>query len=107
DRVHVLEEDDPRRDPVRPLHLLRLLLVLAEVAGRVEELLRDDRRTQPDVLERELPAGRAGSLVALEVLTHRRHLELDDLLAAQLADPALVESDELGHVSQTVIAARA
>ena len=40
DRVDVLEEDDPRRDLVRPVDLLRLLLVLAEVARRVEELLR-------------------------------------------------------------------
>ena len=46
DRVDVLEEDDPRRDLVRPVDLLRLLLVLAEVAGRVEELLRDDRRAK-------------------------------------------------------------
>ena len=44
DRVDVLEEVDPRRDAVRPVDVLRLLLVLAEVAGRVEELLRDDRR---------------------------------------------------------------
>ena len=32
DRVDVLEEDDPGRDLVRPADLLRLLLVLAEVA---------------------------------------------------------------------------
>ena len=34
DRVDVLEEDDPRRDLVRPVDVLRLLLVLAEVARR-------------------------------------------------------------------------
>ena len=57
DRVDVLEEDDPRRDLVRPADLLRLLLVLAEVAGRVEELLRDDRRAQHRVRERDALAG--------------------------------------------------
>ena len=59
DRVDVLEEHDPRRDLVRPVDVLRLLLVLAEVAGRVEELLRDDRRAQPHVRERVLAPGRS------------------------------------------------
>ena len=52
DRVDVLEEDDPGRDLVRPADLLRLLLVLAEVARRVEELLRDDRRAEARLGER-------------------------------------------------------
>ena len=39
---------------MRPADALRLLLVLAEVAGGVEELLRDDRRAQPYVREREV-----------------------------------------------------
>ena len=108
DRVHILEEDDPGRDPVRPPHLLRLLLVLAEVAGRVEELLRHDRGAQADVLERELVARRARNLVALEVMAHRRHLELHDLVSAQLANLAVVEGDQAGHAgSQSRIAARA
>src|SRR5215210_892542 len=86
DRVDVLEKDDPRCDPVRPADALRLLLVLAEVPGRVEELLRDDRRAQPHVLDGML-AGRARNLVALEILAHRAGVALDDTVA--LDPPAL------------------
>src|SRR5438045_8910941 len=72
DRVDVLEEDDPRRDLVRPTDPLRLLLVLAEVAGRVEELLRHDRRTQPRARKRDTITGRPGP-APLEVRAHVRH----------------------------------
>ncbi len=57
DRVDVLEEHDPGRDLVRPGDDLRLLLVLAEVAGGVEELLGDDRRAQANVGECDALAG--------------------------------------------------
>src|ERR1700730_16761086 len=46
DRIDVLKEDDPRGDLVRPVDVLRLLFVFAEVAGGVEELLRRDRGLQ-------------------------------------------------------------
>ena len=87
DRVDVLEEDDPRRDLVRPVDVLRLLLVLAEVAGGVEELLRDDRRAQPRVGERRPLAGVVGA-AALEVRAHVGDVEADDLLAVDAADLA-------------------
>ena len=107
DRVDVLEEDDPGRDLVRPVDVLRLLLVLAEVAGRVEELLRHDRRAQPHVLERVLAPVARAHRAALEVLAHRRHVELDHAVVAQLADEAVVEGDELHATPQTRCAARA
>src|SRR5262249_14148159 len=56
-RLDVLEEADPGRDLVLPADLLRLLLVLPEVAGRVEELLRDDRRAEALPVERNRLAG--------------------------------------------------
>ena len=98
ERVHVLEEDDPGRDLVRPADLLGLLLVLAEVPGGVEELLRDDRRPQPRALERNALAGlvRAG---ALEVLPHRRHVEDGDLVALDAAHAPLGEGYEPSHAS--------
>src|SRR5262249_49595608 len=70
-RVDVLEEDDPGRDLVGPADLLRLLLVLAEVAGGMEELLRDDRWTQTRALERDPLAGLLRA-ATLEPLAHRR-----------------------------------
>ena len=94
DRVDVLEEDDPGRDLVRPVDDLRLLLVLAEVAGGVEELLRHDRRAQLRLRQRDALAGLVRA-AALEPLAHRRHVEHDDLLAVDPADPTLVEGDEL------------
>ena len=95
DRVDVLEEDDPGSDLVRPADLLRLLLVLAEVAGRVEELLRDDRRAQLRVLERDALAGLVRAAV-LEELAHRRRVEDDDLLPIEVSDLlAVAEGDEL------------
>ena len=100
DRVDVLEEVDPRRDVVRPVDVLRLGLVLAEVAGRVEELLRDDRRAQPRLGERNPLAGLVGA-TALEVLPHRRHVENGDLLALEHPDPpySLTERDQLHALS--------
>ena len=98
DRVHVLEEDDPGRDLVRPADALRLLLVLAEVAGRVEELLRDDRRAQARLRERHALAGLVCP-APLEVLAHRRDVEDGDLVAVEDAHASFVaERDEL-HAS--------
>ena len=95
DRVDVLEEDDPRCDLVRPADLLRLLLVLAEVASRVEELLRDDRRAEHRVLERDALAGLVRAAV-LEELAHRGRVEDDDLLPIEVSDLlAVAEGDEL------------
>ena len=99
DRVDVLEEDDPRRDLVRPVDVLRLLLVLAEVAGRVEELLRHDRRAERRVRERR-PLARVVGAAALEVLAHRRHVEAHDLVAVDPADLAVVVRDELHRALQ-------
>ena len=95
DRVDVLEEDDPGRDLVRPADALRLLLVLAEVAGGVEELLGDDRRAQADIGERILLARRARNLVPLEQLPHRAGVELDDPVALDPTDLALIEGGKL------------
>ena len=89
DRVDVLEEHDPRRDLVRPVDGLGLLLVLAEVAGGVEELLRDDRRAQAHVGQRDaLAGGRVGGRLdaAVEQRAHVRHVEQADLLALEHAD---------------------
>ena len=86
DGVDVLEEHDPRRDLVRPVDALRLLLVLAEVARGVEELLRHDRRTQARLRERRTLAGVVGA-APLEVRAHVRHVEADDLLAVDRARP--------------------
>jgi hypothetical protein len=94
DRVDVLEEVDPRRDPVRPVDVLRLLLVLAEVAGRVEELLRHDRRAQPRLGQRRPLAGLVRA-PALEPLAHRRHVEPDDHVPVEIPDPPVVVGDEL------------
>src|SRR5581483_11832846 len=94
DRVDVLEEVDPRRDLVRPVDVLRLLLVLAKVARRVEELLRDDRSLQACVRERRPLAGLAGA-TALEVRAHRLGVEAGDLLALDAPDLAAVVRDEL------------
>src|SRR3990170_2568238 len=84
DRVDVLEEDDPGRNLVRPADLLRLLLVLAEVAGGVEELLRDDRRAEARLGERHTLARLVGA-AALKVGAHGRDVEDGDLLAVKHA----------------------
>src|SRR5262249_31334842 len=104
DRVDVLEEDDPRGDLVRPADLLRLLLVLAEVAGRVEELSRHDRCAQSRLRERNPLAGLVAA-AALEPFAHRRDVEDRDLVA--VAPRAFSERDELHATPQTFIAARA
>ena len=95
DRVDVLEEDDPGRDLVRPADALRLLLVLAEVARGVEELLGDDRRPQANVGERMLLAGRARNLVPLEQFAHRFRVELGDHVALDPTDLSVIEGGEL------------
>ena len=95
DRVDVLEEDDPGRDLVRPLDALRLFLVLAEVAGGVEELLRDDRCSQLNLVQGML-LSRWGA-AALEVVAHRRRIELADRAVVQLPDLPIVERDEASH----------
>ena len=51
-------------------------------------------------------AGLVGA-AALEPLAHRRHVEPDDLLAVEVADPAVVVGDELHATPQTAIATRA
>ena len=79
---------------VRPVDVLRLVLVLAEVAGGVEELLRDDRRAQRRVGERRA-LGRVVRAAALEVLAHRRDVEAHDLVAVDAPDLAVVVGDQL------------
>ena len=68
-----------------PVDLLALLLVLAEVAGGVEELRGHDRRAQPRLGERHAAAALVGA-AALEVLAHRRHGEQRDLVAVDVPD---------------------
>ena len=95
DCVHVLEEDDPGRDLVRPLHLLRFLLVLAEVARSVEELLGHDGSSKARAGERDTLAGLLGA-AALEVLARARDIEYGDLLAVDNPDtPLVAKGDEL------------
>ena len=84
-----------------------LLLVLAEVPRGVEELLRDDRRAQARVGERDALA-RDVCAAALEVPAHRRHVEDGDLLAVQHPHPPLsvAERDELHRASSVERARR-
>src|SRR6185503_16676886 len=103
----VLEEHDPGRDLVRPVDVLRLLLVLAEVPGGVEELLRHDRRTQAYVFERVLGTGRPRLGPRLEVGPHRWRIQLGHAVVAQLADQAVVEGDQLHATPQARWAVRA
>ena len=72
------------------------VLCSRKLPGGVEELLRDDRRPQPRLGERDALAGLVGA-TALEVLPHRRHVEHGDLLAVEHPDPArsLTERHEL------------
>jgi hypothetical protein len=85
-RVDVLEEDDPGGDFVRPADLLRLLLVLAEVAGRVKELLGDDRRPEALPFDRHRLAGVVRA-AALEVCAQVGHVEHADLVALDPPGP--------------------
>ena len=89
DRVDVLEEDDPRRDLVRPADALRLLLVLPEVAGRVEELLRGRIGARRCASASATRSRRLVGAATLEVLAHRRYGEHDDLVAVDAADTSL------------------
>ncbi len=95
DRVDVLEEHDPRQHGVRPVDARRLLVVLAEVARRVEELLRDQRRTQAHLVERQLAPGRVDVAAELEVAPHVRHVELDHPVSDDLSDALVVEGKQL------------
>src|SRR6185437_15227710 len=80
---------------------LQFLVVVGEVAGGVEELLRHDRRPQPDLRQRETLPRLAGLAGALEPFPRRGAVELDDdrvvalALALQATDPTGVEGDEL------------
>src|SRR3954454_12995369 len=83
---------------MRPADVQRLLVVLAEVAGRVEELLGDDRRAQGDVAERERLAGGGGRSAELEVHAEGRDIQFLDDAVGELSYPAAtaaVERDEL------------
>src|SRR4029077_19898294 len=75
--------------------VLWFVVVLAEVARGVEELLGDDRRAQPRVDESDRLAGRLDIAAALEVLAHRRDVENLDRGVGHPADLAVVEGDEL------------
>src|SRR5262245_56597857 len=79
---------------MRPVDVLRFLLVLAEVAGRVEELLRNDRRLEPGVGQRCALAGLVGA-AAREPFAHRADVEARELFAVDVADLAAVIRDEL------------
>src|SRR5205085_2935593 len=92
--VGVLEDHDPGRDLVRPPDALRFLLVLAEVAGGVEELLRRDRRAEGRLRKRHAFAG-LGRASALEVRAHAQYVERRDRVAVDTADLAVVVRDEL------------
>jgi hypothetical protein len=98
DRVDILEEHDPRRDLMRPVDVLRVVFVLSEVAGGVEELLRHDRRTQLRRGQRGA-LGRVVGAAALEVLAHARDVEADDLVAVDAPDLAVVVGHQLHALS--------
>jgi hypothetical protein len=85
---------------VRPADLFRLLLVLAEVARGVEELLRDDRRSESNVVQRVL-GPRVVSAAPLEVLAERADRELVDDAVLDPSDLAVVEGDELHRRSSS------
>src|SRR5207237_8326534 len=105
-RIDVWEEHDPRGELVRPADALRLLLVLTEVPRRVNELLRDDGRTQLHVFAR-VPVPARGP-AALEVRPHRRDVELNDAPVAHLPDLSVVEGHQLHDaIPQTFAAVRA
>ncbi len=88
---------------MRPVHLLELLVVVEEVAGRMEELLGHDGSAQADIRQLDDVAGLAHLLVALEVLAHRRHVELDDVVAVDAADAAFVECDQFHCYAPTIL----
>ena len=53
DGIDVLEEDDPRQHGMREAGLFGLMMMLAKVAGGVEELLGNDRRFDTNFVARE------------------------------------------------------
>src|SRR5205085_11850267 len=67
DCVNILEKNDPRHDRMRKARLLRFLVVLAKIAGGMEELARRDRRMQLDAIrgDDEGVAANAGCTQAL------------------------------------------
>src|SRR5206468_4383724 len=73
--------------------------VVGEVACGVEELLRHDRRPQPDLRQRETLPRLAGLTAALEPFPRRGAVELDDdrvvTFTLQATHPTGVEGDEL------------
>src|SRR4051812_30556514 len=79
---------------MRPVDVGRLLVVLAEVPRRVEELLRDDRRAQLDVGQRVLTPGVVGA-ATFEVGPHVRDVEFDDRVVLDAAHAGVVERDQL------------
>ena len=99
DRVDVLEEDDPRRDLVRPVDVLRLLLVLAEVArrGGRTSWARSARATSRPRAARGHRSSEAPprSKYSRIVGTSRT----DDLVALDPADLSVVVGDELHGAS--------
>jgi len=66
DRVDVLEENNPRHDWVGKARFGGFLVVLPEVAGRVEEFFWNDRRFEPDggMIVKERFAVATGGLVS-------------------------------------------
>ena len=48
DGVHVLEENNPGHDWMRKASLGGFLVMLAEISGRMKELLGNDRRSEPN-----------------------------------------------------------
>ena len=94
DRVNVLEEHDPLMDRVRPVDGLELFVVVGEVARRVEELLRHDRRPQPDAGQREALAGLSDLTAALEVFAGRGAIEPNDLVILQTAHPPSIKRNQ-------------
>src|SRR5580692_4041754 len=72
--------------------------MVGEVACGVEELLRHDRRLQPDVRPREALPRLADLAAPLEPLARRGAVELDHHVVLQAAHPAGVEGDQLHDV---------
>ena len=83
---------------------LRLLLVLAEVPGGVEELLGHDRWAQARAGERNRLAGLVAA-AALEVRAHVGDPEHADLVADDMADPEVLAERDEPHVAPQMSAA--
>jgi hypothetical protein len=89
--IDVLKEDDPRQHRVGPVDPLRLLVMLAKVAGGVEKLPRNKGRAEPHVLKCDLASSRLDLAAQLEVTAHIRNIKFDHSAIDNSADPALVE----------------